>query len=240
MVKENMYSELAKYYDLTYTDKNYKKEAEVVKKIIRKYKKSKGKDLLDVGCGTGAHLPYLIKDFNVSGTDLNKEMIKIAKKKFPKNKFYVENMIKFDLNKKYDIITSLFSSIAYVKTYENLNKTIKALNNHLKPGGVMIIEPFVKKELYIEGHTSSEFHETPQVTFCRMGISGHLNNDQAKLEFQTLIKKSDKIEYYKDTHTLGIFDTKKFLKILKSNRLKAEFIDGYDKFRGLYVAVKNG
>lgn len=47
-----LYKELAKYYDLIYHWKNYKKETDKIKKLISRYKKSDGKALLDVACGT--------------------------------------------------------------------------------------------------------------------------------------------------------------------------------------------
>ena len=57
-------------------------------------------------------------------------------------------MISLDLNKKFDIITCLFSSIGYVKTYANLEKSITSFAKHLKIGGVVIIEPWFTAETY--------------------------------------------------------------------------------------------
>ena len=61
MKKQMMYKELAKYYDLIYLSKDYKKESQQLMRIIKKYKKSEGKKLLDVACGTGGHLKFLEK-----------------------------------------------------------------------------------------------------------------------------------------------------------------------------------
>ena len=52
MADQALYKELAKYYDLIYSFKDYKKESEILVKLIRKYKQSDDKSLLDVGCGT--------------------------------------------------------------------------------------------------------------------------------------------------------------------------------------------
>ncbi|GAG89663.1 unnamed protein product, partial [marine sediment metagenome] len=57
-----MYKKLAKYYDLIYHWKDYEKEAHSVKDLIKKYKKSDGNKLLDVGCGTGKHLEQFKDD----------------------------------------------------------------------------------------------------------------------------------------------------------------------------------
>ena len=76
-----MYREIASYYDLIYSWKDYKKEAKKIKKLILKYKKSDGNELLDIACGTGKHLEYLKNTFSCMGVDINEEMINIAKKK---------------------------------------------------------------------------------------------------------------------------------------------------------------
>ncbi len=59
-----MYKGLAKYYDLIYNWKEYKKEEKKIKKLISKYKKSEGNDLLEAGCGTGRHLSFLKINFS--------------------------------------------------------------------------------------------------------------------------------------------------------------------------------
>ena len=110
MKKQVMYREYAKVYDLIYSGKDYKKEAKEIKDLIKKNKKSKGKNLLEVACGTGKHLEYLKKDFNCTGLDLNEGMVKIARKRLPKSvKLSKGNMINFNLNKEFDIVICLFS-----------------------------------------------------------------------------------------------------------------------------------
>lgn len=96
-----------------------------LKKLISRYKKSKGRDLLDVACGTGNHLKYLKNSFSCTGTDIDEEMLSIARKKVKGVVFKKADMTTLSLNKKFDVITCLFSSIGYVKTYANLRKRFK-------------------------------------------------------------------------------------------------------------------
>src|SRR3990167_7289842 len=145
MEKELLYKQLAKYYDLVYSWKDYKKEALKIKSLIKKYKKSDGKELLDAACGTGEHLKYLKSNFYCTGMDISKEMLKIAKKNVKGAVFKQADIINFNINKKFDAILCLFSSIAYLKTYKNLEKSIKNFYKHLKNGGVIIIEGFIAK-----------------------------------------------------------------------------------------------
>ncbi|MBV8803358.1 MAG: class I SAM-dependent methyltransferase, partial [Gammaproteobacteria bacterium] len=142
MSKKPIFKEFAKYYDLLYSWKNYKNESNTIKNLIKKHKKSLGNDLLEMACGTGKHLPYFKDSFSILATDINRNMLSIARKNITGVQFKLADMTQFDLGKKFDVILCLFSSIAYIKTYKNLNKTIKNFSEHLKKGGVVIIEPW--------------------------------------------------------------------------------------------------
>jgi ubiquinone/menaquinone biosynthesis C-methylase UbiE len=128
MNKQSYYCELARYYDLFYTGKDYKKEAEIVEKVIAQYKTSDGNALLDVGCGTGNHLKYFQQKFSCTGTDINSGIVEVAKRKLRTVVFKEADMANFHFKVQYDIITCFFGSIAYVKTYRNLNQTIRNLH----------------------------------------------------------------------------------------------------------------
>lgn len=236
--QEKMWTKLAKYYDLLYAWKPYEEEANIIHDLIQKHKKTSGSEMLDVACGTGNHIQFLKKHYKITGIDLSKNMLKIAKKKFPNLKFQQANMISFDLKKKFDVIICLFSSIGYVKTYDNLKKTIACFSKHLKNGGVLIIEPFITKKAYKSGKLSATFIDEPNIKMCRMNISQKRGN-LAILDFHFLIATKEGVEYLRDKHELGLFDIDKFLKILKDNGFQAKFLqNGLMKKRGLYVAVK--
>lgn len=63
MEEQKMYKELAKYYDLIYSFKDYEQEAKRVMELIGSYKKLSGDELLGVGCGSGKHLEYFKENY---------------------------------------------------------------------------------------------------------------------------------------------------------------------------------
>ena len=80
--------------------------------------------MLDVACGTGNHTQYLKKSYNITGIDIDSDMLKIARKKFKDITFICDDMRTFRMNKQFDVIVCLFGAIAHLKTYGNLEKTI--------------------------------------------------------------------------------------------------------------------
>lgn len=234
-----MYKELAKYYDLIYSWKDYKGESKRIKKLIKEYKNSEGKELLDVGCGTGKHLEYLKEEFNCTGSDLNGEMLDVAKENISGVTFIQADMITLDLNKKFDVIISLFSSIGHVKTYDNLEKTLQNFSKQLKKGGVVIIEPWLTKSIYEAGRPGMTTYDGEDIKIARLNTT-KIDGDLSILEFYYLIAERNKdIVNYSEKHELGLFETDKFLEYMTNSGLKPEFLkDGVMKGRGLYIGIK--
>ena len=78
----------SKIYDFLYTNKDYTKETNLIKIILKKYLPN-SKSLLDLGCGTGLYSNLITKlNFNVVGVDRSSNMLSIAKRKYKKTKNY--------------------------------------------------------------------------------------------------------------------------------------------------------
>ena len=235
-----LYKELAKYYDLIYHWKNYKKEDSKIKKLISRYKKSEGKNLLDIACGTGHHLKFFKDSFSCTGIDINNEMLRVAKKNVNKVVFKQANMINFNLNKKFDVILCIFSSIGYVKTYSNLRITIKNFARHLKKGGIVIIEPWFGKPEFKAGMPWMTTYDSKYIKIARLNVS-KVKNNTSILDMHYLVAEKNKdVRHFVDRHELGLFDIKKTLKIMKEAGFEAKFLrNGLMKDRGIYIGIKS-
>lgn len=234
-----MYKELAEYYDLIYHWKDYKLEASNIKEIVKKYKVSDGKYLLDVGCGTGMHIKFFKEDFSCTGIDINKEMVQIAESKVSGVIFKQGDMIDFNLKTSFDVILCLFSSIGYVKTYSNLERAIKNFANHLKKGGVLIVEPWFTKSTFWVGEPGMTTYDGKDVKIARLNTT-KIEGDLSIMEMHYLIaKRNEDIKHFVDIHELGLFETDRTLKYMEDANFKPVFLkDGLMKDRGLFVAVK--
>jgi len=239
MKKELLYGELARYYDLIYSFKDYKKEAVRIKALISKYRKSEGKELLDVACGTGHHLEYLKDEFSCIGVDISNKILEVARKNVKGVVFKQADMTTLNLDKKFDVITCLFSSIGYVKTYRNLTKTVQNFSRHLKRGGVVLIEPWFTKSTYIPGYPHMDTYDSKEVKIARLNVS-ELRGSVSVMDMHYLIaEKNREVKHFVDRHELGLFEVDETLRTMKKAGLQSKFLKrGLMRKRGMFVGVK--
>ena len=234
-----MFSKSANYYDEIYTSmgKDYSKESAKTHKLIQKYLNTKGKSLLDVGCGTGHHAGILSRNYQVEGLDLDPNILSIARKKYPKIRFHKGDMVNFKLTKKFDVIVCVFSAIGYVRTKPNLNKAIQTMTQHLLPGGVMLIEPWFSPDEWHTGGVFTVHVNKPDLKITRMSHSS-IKGNISLLDFQYLIGTPKGIQHSVEQHQLGLFYKKDYLEAFYKAGLKvihnSKGLDG----RGLYIGTK--
>lgn len=240
MTKADKYGSLAKYYDNLYEFKDYAGESKILKQLIKQYKKSDGKELLDVACGTGAHLNFLKDEFNCTGTDLNAGMIDVAKKSNPEIHFEVSDMTELNLGKKFDVITCLFSSIGYIITKERLSKTIKGFVDHLKPSGVLLIEQWLTKDIFRAGEPYISVYKSKDLIISRVNTS-EVKGDLSIFDMHYLVAaKGKEVKYFVEHHELAMYPKELFISLMTENNLVTAIFQEDSKFdRGLLIGVKD-
>jgi len=140
-----IYNKYGEYYDLIYSTKNYDGECKGLINYFRKFAKGQIKSILDIGCGTGNHcIRFAEKGYDVIGIDLSEIMIKQAKRKAKEKdlpvKFFVQDMRKFNLEKKFDAILCLFGTFGYCIKDDEILATLKRVRKHLKRNGLFIFD----------------------------------------------------------------------------------------------------
>ena len=121
-----MFSRSAQLYDAIYASiRDYPREAAELDQLIQE-RRPGAKTLLDVACGTGAHLEHLAGKYEVEGLDLDPDMLAVARERLPGAAFHQGDMSSFDLDQRFDAVVCMFSSIGYVKTEEWLRDAIAA------------------------------------------------------------------------------------------------------------------
>ena len=98
-----------------------------------------GVRVLDVACGTGVLIPdYLARDAAaVTGVDISREMVKIAREKFPQEhvQFLCQDVETMEAAEAYDVIM-VYNAFPHFPDPENLIRSLSAM---LKPGGTLTV-----------------------------------------------------------------------------------------------------
>jgi len=199
------YRQAAEYYDLLYSlEKDYSAEARFLDRLIRRSSPS-ATSLLDVGCGTGAHAKSLIDlGYEVDGIDLEPTFVETARCKCPGGSFQVGDMTTFALEKRYDVVTCLFSSIGYVLTESGLRAAISRMRRHLNPGGVLLVDPWFEPGQLTDGWIVTLTGQREGLTVSRMSRTV-VDGPVSRLEFEYLIGSAAGIERRSELHELGLF-----------------------------------
>lgn len=231
------YDLIASQYDLMYKWKDYKKEAALLEKYIRTYLVKKKYKLLDLACGTGEHHRFLSKKIEVQGLDLNKKMLQIARKKNPNISYKHGDMTSFTLKEKYDVVTCLFSSIGHLRSYTDFEKMIACVVQHLNPGGVFLIEPFIDKKDFKKNFNDARLHVDGPQSFCRIALS-QMRGNNLELNFHCLYSDGKNVHYTHAQEYNYLFQKEKLLQIMTRHGLSStQQPEGLLSYRGLLIGV---
>jgi ubiquinone/menaquinone biosynthesis C-methylase UbiE len=116
--------------------------------------KNKDAQILELCCGTGRlTLPIAQDGYDISGIDYTSSMLKQAKIKASelglKIKFIEADIRTLNLQEKYDLILIPFNSIHHLYDNKDLFKTFNVVKNHLKDGGLFLLDCFNPNIQYI-------------------------------------------------------------------------------------------
>jgi ubiquinone/menaquinone biosynthesis C-methylase UbiE len=234
-----MYKESAHLYDVIYQNqgKDYAAEARRIHELVQEHKKSDGNTLLDVACGTGLHAGYLKEYFQVEGVDLDEAMLKVAREKNPGIPFQQGDMRTFTPDREVDVVTCLFSAIGYMLDTAQLNQAIGNMAKMLKPGGVMLIEPWFTPNVWETGTVHTAFADQSNLKIVRMNVSERKGN-LSFFTFHFLVGTPTGVEHFTEYHELALFTHEEYLDSFRANHL--EVIHDADGLygRGLYIGIK--
>jgi ubiquinone/menaquinone biosynthesis C-methylase UbiE len=232
------YARSSEIYDAVYTaKKNYGKEAEQVHSVIAAHKHSEGNDLLDVACGTGLHAAALQRWYHVEGLDLSEGQLVVARKRLPDVTFYHADMTSFTTGKTYDAITCLFSAIGEVLDIEQVNSAIRTMAQHLKPGGVVIVEPWLRPEQFREGRIHSDFVDEPDFKVARM-TTVERHGKIVDLYMHYMVGRPGSVENFIEHHQEALHTVDEYMSAFQQAGLDTTYDDEGLIGRGMYIGTR--
>jgi SAM-dependent methyltransferase len=233
-------SEDAEIYDLIHKGrgKDYAGEAAEVARLILT-RRPEAMSLLDVACGTGEHLQHLVDTFpDVAGLDLSEDMLLTAKTRLPGIPLHQGDMRDFELGRRFDAVTCLFSSIGHMRTTADLERALSRFAAHTVPGGVVVIDPWWFPETFLPGYVAGDVVRDHHRTVARVSHASREGN-ATRMDVQYLVAAPETgVRHLVETTLITLFTRDEYETAFRRAGWAPSYVDQGPGARGLFVAVR--
>lgn len=242
------YIELSGIYDKM-IDVDYDKWISFVEKYFENKSISlRGKNVLELGCGTGnMTLKLKEKGANVTALDLSSNMLSIAQEKLRlkryKTDFINQDMRNFNINKKYDYVFSFCDGYNYIIEEDDIIESFKNVYNHLNVCGYFMFDistPYKLKNII--GNNTFTLNED---NLCYIW-DNYLEDDIIEMYITFFVKEGALYKRFEENHVQRAHDLNKIKEYLYSVKFKnVEIYDDYnfsnindESMRAVFIAKK--
>jgi len=233
------YSGSAELYDRLYHFKDYAKDCLRLRSILATEGIETGANVLEAACGTGSYIGHLSSHFRVSGFDLSPEMLAVARAKLPGVNLFQADMADFSLLEPCDALLCLFSSIGYVYPRENLEKAARCFAKAVRPGGCLVVEPWLSREALDEGRPTVQTYNDEHLALARMCVT-KVEGELTAMEFEYMVAFRDhQVERFTALHKLWMAPRELYLEVFDAAGFDIRFEEvGLMPERGLFVGTR--
>jgi SAM-dependent methyltransferase len=218
-----LYHDLSWIWPIVCPPEDYVEETEFFSRTIKEKAEIEVRTLLHLGCGGGRH-DYTFKNhFKVTGLDVSREMLGMARKLNPKLEYVCGDMRTVRLGTSFDSVAAL-DSINYMRTEDDLRRTFLTAYDHLNPGGVFLtfaeesLERFKQNRTIASTHTQGNI----QVTFIENSFDPDPSDNHFEMTLIYLVRKESRLEIHTDFHLWGLFERHTWHRLLKETGFDVE------------------
>jgi SAM-dependent methyltransferase len=223
--QRRLYHDLSWIWPIVSPPEVYVEETEFLSRIIKEKANIDVRSLLHLGCGGGRNDFTFQKHFNVTGVDISKEMLVLAKELNPSSEYLEGDMRNVRLGRTFDCVVAL-DSVSYMITEDDLNRLFRTALEHLNPGGVFITVVEDSCDRFKQNRTISSTHSRgqTQITFIENSYDPNPKDTQFDMTFIYLVRDKGGLKVYTDSHIWGLFDMETWHNLLQQNKFEVEQI----------------
>lgn len=231
------YGRFARYYDAynRAIGKDAEAEATSVLELLREQGIT-ARALLDVACGTGRHLAVFRAQVpDVVGSDVSTGMLDVAAERLPGVPLHQADFRTLQLDRTFDVVTCLFSSIGHVQDAADLDRAVRAMAGHVGHAGALVVEPWLTPEVLVEdGVRSASAVEVDDVALSRTSRSW-VEEGVVVLDWVWSLATRDDIETVRERLRMPVFTRQQYLDALARAGLDGTWHELPEFPRGLVV-----
>jgi SAM-dependent methyltransferase len=169
-----------------------------------------------------------------TGVDVDRNMLAVASQRCPGVPLVRADMIDLALDERFDVVTCLFSSIAYMPTVAALRRAVAAMARHLNPGGALVVEPWYEPHEWDVGHLAVLVIDEPDRKAARVSRSSR-RHQMSVLDFDYVVADRRGTRHFTERHELRLFRLDQYVSAIEAAGLTVT-TDDYGLFgRGLLI-----
>lgn len=234
------YERTADLYDLFLPNKDYEAEVERLFEIVRAHLGPlEPNSVLDVACGTGRHLDAFGRCVpRLAGVDLSEPLLRIARSRLSDAWLVHGDLKSFHLHQRFDLVTCLFSSIAYAAfNEEELARSLATMYEHVADGGVLVVEPGFTPEQWVPGRLAFRAVREESINAVRMSTAA-VEENFAVFDEHYVVSTSSGTEHRIEKHRFRLFSADQYRRAFDLLRGDVAFDPDGLIGRGLYLCRK--
>jgi len=219
----DVYERSAHAYDLIQAarGRDYSAQADQLAELINA-RCPHARSLLDVACGTGHHLRSLRRHFpDIAGVDISPAMLQRAKEALSDVPLDLGDMRSFRFDRRFDVVTCLFSSIGYLLTLDDVHRAVANMADHLRPGGLLIVEPWIHPDQWRLGHRVAEAASGDGLAVARVSVNGR-EGHVSTFDLYWTVASDDGVDQFIEPHRMGLYSIEEYLGAFGAARLTVE------------------
>ena len=206
------YSTFATIYDDYMEDVTYQFWVQLVLKLYQKHTDLALNTIHELACGTGTIASYLQnKGFQVSGSDLSPDMLRLAYQKNKNLCLFQGDMTSLIPLTDLHLILLMFDSINYLSDYEQIAQLLFHAAKALHPEGLFIFDISTYSNCIENFDQFINTTEKPDYYFIHTSDYDQFKNKQIT-QLQIFSKHNHLFKRYSETHNQSVFYTRQIKK----------------------------
>ncbi|MFW5490020.1 MAG: class I SAM-dependent DNA methyltransferase [Desulfovibrio sp.] len=203
----------AKFYDLLYEGKAYRKEADYIHALLTAH--DAGHLVLELGCGSGGHATHLAEyGSTVTGVDMSADMLlrlaaraeHLPEKIRHRISWQQSDIRTFQPEPIHDSVISVFHVMSYMTTNQDLNAAFATANRGLVPGGLLVFDCWYGPAVLTLGPEKRETTRENESWFLDRKVTPvHRPNDdvvEVHYDYIARNKKTDEESNFSEVHCM--------------------------------------
>jgi SAM-dependent methyltransferase len=228
--------ELAPWFHLLTPPSDYADDAAFVLRTLREHIVGPLETALELGCGGGNTASHLKRWLELTLTDVSPAMLKVSASINPECEHIAGDMRTLRLGRTFDAVL-IHDAICYMTSETDLRAAMATAVEHLRPGGVVVLEPDHVREQFEVGtdHGGEDASPLPDgrpgpaLRYLEWTTDPDPSDSMYQVEYAVLTRDAEGIVRVRhDRHLEGLFPRSTWLALMADVGLQAFAVDDPD------------